>query len=53
MKPFFTPEPVVFFNSASSKKYPGNTIKAVEEAFTEGAEVVCLNIQFSKDKIND
>jgi len=50
MKPFFTPEPVIFFNSPASKKYPGNTITAIEEAFTAGADVVCLNIQFSKDK---
>ncbi|PKL19529.1 MAG: hypothetical protein CVV49_00395 [Spirochaetae bacterium HGW-Spirochaetae-5] len=50
MKPFFTPEPVIFFNSPASKKYPGNTILAMEEAFSEGADVVCLNIQFSKDK---
>ncbi len=50
MKPFFTPEPVIFFNSPASKKYPGNTIIAMEEAFSAGADVVCLNIQFSKDK---
>jgi glycerophosphoryl diester phosphodiesterase len=50
MKPFFTPEPVIFFNSPASKRYPGNTIMAMEEAFSAGADVVCLNIQFSKDK---
>lgn len=50
MKPFFTPEPVVFFNSPDSQKYPGNTINAIDDAFSSGADVVCLNIQFSKDK---
>ncbi len=50
MKPFFTPEPVIFFNSPASKKYPGNTIQALEEAFAAGADAACLNIQFSKDK---
>ena len=51
MKSFFTPEPVIFFNSPASKKYPGNTIKALEDAFSAGADVACLNIQFSKDKV--
>jgi glycerophosphoryl diester phosphodiesterase len=50
MKAFFIPEPVIFFNSPASEKYPGNTITAVEKAFAAGADVVCLNIQFSKDK---
>ncbi len=51
MKPFFTPEPVIFFNSAASKNYPGNSIHAMEMAFAGGADVLCLNIQFSKDKV--
>ena len=51
MKSFFTPEPAVFFNSAASKIYPGNTVQAIEWAFSVGADVVCLNIQFSKDKV--
>ena len=51
MKPFFTPEPVIFFNSPSSKKYPGNTIQGMNEAFSAGADVICLNIQFSKDRV--
>ena len=51
MKPFFTPEPVLFFNSSTSKQYPGNTMQAFEDAFLSGADVVCLNIQFSKDNI--
>jgi len=51
MKPFFTVEPVIFFNSPASKKYPGNTIIAMEDAFNAGADVLCLNIQFSKDKV--
>jgi len=50
MKSFFIPEPVVFFNSPASKNYPGNTILAMVEAFNAGADVLCLNIQYSKDK---
>jgi glycerophosphoryl diester phosphodiesterase len=51
MKPFFTPEPVIFFNSPASKKLPGNSIQAIEDAFLSGADVACINIQFSKDKV--
>ena len=51
MKPFFTPEPVIFFNSPASKRLPGNSILAIEEAFSAGADVLCINIQFSKDKV--
>ncbi len=51
MKSFFTPEPVIFFNSSASKKYPGNTIQGMEAAFSDGADVLCLNIQFSIDKV--
>lgn len=51
MKSFFTPEPVIFFNSPASKNFPGNTILAMEEAFNAGADVLCLNIQYSKDKV--
>lgn len=51
MKAFFTPEPVVFFNSPASKKYPGSTIQALEDAFYAGADAACLNIQFSGDKV--
>jgi len=51
MKPFFTPEPAVFFNSPAATKYPGNSIDAIKDAFLKGADVVCLNIQLSKDKI--
>ncbi len=50
MKPFFSPEPVIFFNSPVSKKMPGNTISAMTAAFEAGADVLCLNIQLSKDK---
>jgi len=50
MKSFFTPEPVIFFNSSTSRKHPGNTISALEDAFISGADVVCLNIQYSKDR---
>lgn len=51
MKPFFKPEPVIFFNTQDSKTCPGNTIPAITEAFDNGADVVCLNIQFSKDNV--
>lgn len=51
MKPFFTPEPVVFFNTQASKRFPGNTVEAIDDAFNSGADVICLNIQFSKDKV--
>ena len=51
MKSFFIPEPVIFFNSSASKKYPGNTLPAMEDAFSFGADVLCLNILFSKDKV--
>lgn len=51
MKPFFTPEPVIFFNSPAAKNYPGNSILAMEEAFKAGADVLCINIQYSKDRV--
>lgn len=51
MESFFTPEPVIFFNSPASKEYPGNTNQALEKAFSAGADVACLNIQYSKDKV--
>lgn len=50
MKVFFEPEPVIFYSVVNSRTYPINTIKAVESAFAEGADVVCLNIHLSKDK---
>jgi len=49
MKKFFIPEPVIFFNGAESDKLPDNSIQAIEKAFLDGADVVCLNIQLSED----
>ncbi|MCL2156085.1 MAG: hypothetical protein FWH53_10510 [Leptospirales bacterium] len=49
MKKFFLPEPVIFFNGAESDKLPDNSIQAIEKAFSDGADAVCLNIQLSKD----
>ena len=49
MKKFFLPEPVIFFNGAESDKLPDNSIQAIEKAFSDGADAVCLNIRLSED----
>jgi len=49
MKKFFIPEPVIFYNGAESDKLPDNSIQAIEKAFLDGADAVCLNIRLSKD----
>ena len=49
MKAFFEPEPVIFYSTVNSIKYPVNTIEAVDAAFQDGADVVCLNIRLTKD----
>jgi len=49
MKAFFKPDPLIFYSTVNSKKYPVNTIQSVESAFKEGADVICLNIALSGD----
>jgi len=51
MKKFFIPEPVIFFNGAESNKLPDNSIQAIEKAFLDGADVVCLNIQLKDNEV--
>jgi len=49
MKKFFIPEPVIFYNGAESDKLPDNSIQAIERAFLNGADAVCLNIRLSEN----
>ena len=51
MKNFFIPDPVIFARQGGVNSYPKNTIPCFEEAFKLGADVVCVNVQSTKDGI--
>ena len=50
-KPFFTPEPVVFSVMGGVKNLPPETEDAVRAGFDSGADVACVNVQLSGDKV--